>query len=89
MSASSPSMQIVAGIALVGAGQDLDQRRLAGAVVAEQRHHLAGIEIDRRVVDRACTPPKAIEMSRISTSGVPGMSLISHRAIPHFTRARR
>ena len=37
----------VAGIALVGARQDLDQRRLAGAVVAEQAHHLAREEIDR------------------------------------------
>ena len=46
-------MKICAGIALVGAGQDLDQRRLAGAVVAEQRHDLAGIEIDRGVVDGA------------------------------------
>ena len=45
-------MKIVAVVALVGAGQDLDQRRLAGAIVAEQADHLAGIEIDRGVVDR-------------------------------------
>ncbi len=32
----------VAMVALVGAGQDLDQRRLAGAVVAQQAHHFAG-----------------------------------------------
>ena len=30
----------------VHAGEDLDQRRLAGAVVAEQAMHLAGIDLD-------------------------------------------
>src|SRR3546814_6139313 len=40
----------VAGIAPVGAGEDLDQRRLAGAVVAEQGDDLAGIEVDRRIL---------------------------------------
>ena len=33
-----------AGVAGVDAGQDLDQRRLAGAVRAEERHHLAGLD---------------------------------------------
>ena len=28
------------------AGQDLDQRRLAGAVVADQRHDLAGVDVE-------------------------------------------
>ena len=40
------------GIALVGAGQDLDERRLAGAVVAEQGDHFSLVEVDRRIVDR-------------------------------------
>ena len=41
--------------ALVGpleAGEDLDQRRLAGAVVAEQADHLAGTDADRHVGER-------------------------------------
>ena len=40
-----------ADLALVGgidAGQDLDQRRLAGAVVAEEAEHLAGSEVEAR-----------------------------------------
>ena len=41
----------LAVVALVGAGQDLDQRRLAGAVVAEKADDFAGIKIDRRMVD--------------------------------------
>ena len=42
--------QDLAAIALVGAGENLDKRRLAGAVVAEQGDDLAGIEIDRGIV---------------------------------------
>ena len=38
---------------LVHAGQDLDQRRLAGAIVAEQAMHLAGIDLDVDVLQRA------------------------------------
>ena len=36
--------QHVAGIAVIGAGQDLHQRRLAGRIVADQPHDLARIE---------------------------------------------
>ena len=41
------------GIALVGAGQDLDQRRLARAVVPKQRHDFAGVEVAGGIVDSA------------------------------------
>ena len=34
------------------AGQDLDQRRLAGAVVADQRHDLAGMDVEIDVGQR-------------------------------------
>ena len=40
-----------AGVARVDAGQDLHQRRLAGAVRAEQRHHLAGLDDEVDVVE--------------------------------------
>ena len=36
----------------VDAGDDLDQRRLAGAVLAHQRVDLAGPEVERDVVER-------------------------------------
>jgi hypothetical protein len=40
----------------VHAGEDLDERRLARAVVSEQSHDLAGVELARHAVDRAqCT----------------------------------
>ena len=51
--ASSPLTKIVAAVALVGAGQDLDQRRLAGAIVAEQGHDLARIKVDGSIIDGA------------------------------------
>ena len=41
-----------AGIRPLGTGQDLEQRRLAGAVLAEQAVDLAGVEIERDVVQR-------------------------------------
>ena len=37
---------------LVDAGEDLDQRRLAGAVVAEEAMDLAGIDLDVDVAER-------------------------------------
>ena len=36
----------LAAVGVVGAGEHLDQRRLAGAVVAEQADHLARVEVD-------------------------------------------
>ena len=42
----------LAGVGLVKAGQDLDQRRLAGAVVADQPEHLARSEVERDVLER-------------------------------------
>ena len=53
---SCPSKAIAAGIGAVDAGDGLHQRRLAGAVVADQADHLAGrdLEIDAvQHVDRA------------------------------------
>jgi len=35
-----------AAVGRVDAGDDLDQRRLAGAVLAEQRMHLAGVHVE-------------------------------------------
>ena len=38
-----PSIRIVAAVGRDGAGEDLHQRRLAGAVLAAERQHLAGL----------------------------------------------
>ena len=35
-----------ARVAAVGAGEDLDQRRLAGPVLADQRHHFARLDLE-------------------------------------------
>ena len=42
----------LAAVRLVDAGHDLDQRRLAGAVLAEERVHLAGMEGQRDGLER-------------------------------------
>ncbi|ENN88049.1 hypothetical protein RHSP_51373 [Rhizobium freirei PRF 81] len=44
--------QDVAAVTLVGAGEDLDQGRFAGAVMAEKGDDFAGVEVHRGVVDR-------------------------------------
>src|SRR5829696_2503585 len=44
-----PFDQVAAFAGRVDAGKDLDQRRLAGSVVAEQAHHLPGVDAHRDV----------------------------------------
>ena len=48
----SPAMQDPPGVRLVDAGQDLHQRRLAGAVLADQPDDLAAADLDRDVLQR-------------------------------------
>ena len=47
-----PSSRIIAGVRSRRAGHDLDQRRFAGAVLAQQRMHLAGFDAEIDVVER-------------------------------------
>ena len=42
----------LAGVRAVHAGQDLDQGRLAGTVLAQQRVHLAGPDVEIDIVER-------------------------------------
>jgi len=42
-----------AAVGLVHAAEDLDQRRLAGTVLADERVHLAGVQLQRDVVESA------------------------------------
>ena len=48
----APSIEQPAAVGRVDAAEDLDERRLAGAVLADERVGLAGVEIDRDVVER-------------------------------------
>ena len=48
----SPCQVIVPGVGLVRSGEDLDQRRLAGAVLAEQAVHLTGADVEVDAVQR-------------------------------------
>ena len=48
--------QVVALVAPDGAGEDLDQRALAGAVLAGEAHDLAGAQLERDAVQRLDRP---------------------------------
>ena len=41
-----------AAVGRVDAAEDLDERRFAGAVLADERVHLAAVEVDRDVLER-------------------------------------
>ena len=46
-----PTPVRLAGVGLVVAGEDLDQRRLAGAVLADERVDLTGGDVDADIVE--------------------------------------
>ena len=47
-----PSRMISPEVGLHDAGEDLHQRRLAGAVLAEQRRHLAAVDVEVHALER-------------------------------------
>ena len=53
MVTGSPVDEDLALVGLVRAGEDLDQRGLAGAVLAEQAVHLAGADLEVDAVERS------------------------------------
>ena len=55
----------LAGVRRQRAAQSLDQRRLAGAVVANHRENLAGIEIEVGMVERDDTPEPLHQAARL------------------------
>src|SRR3546814_6050407 len=59
----APADQHLAPVALIGAGEDLHQRRLAGRVVADQAEHLARHQPEVDLVQR----PHGTERDRKST----------------------
>ena len=64
--AADPDLALVVG---VHAGEDLHQRRLAGAVLAHQRVHLAGRGGRRTTALSAVTPAKRLVTAGASRSG--------------------
>ena len=74
----------LAGVLGVGAGQDLDHRRLAGAVLADQRMHL-GRRTSSEAPARAGMPAKLLSMPRMERSG----GLRAHRGCCRRTAAGR
>ena len=59
-----------AGLRLLDAGDDLDQGRLAGAVLTDEAMHLAGLQV-RSTSRSASTPPNRFEMPDRSRKGAP------------------
>ena len=100
---ASPSIRISPSSGSIDAGEDLDQRRLAGAVVAEQREHLALVAARaRRRAARssrrtACAGPRPRGRrssrplsSRAGSSGsAPRAGAAARRARPPRRRSRR
>ena len=77
----------LAGIGPVGAGQDLDQGRLAGAVMAEQADDLAGMEIDRHVVDRLDAAEGDGDVAHLDERAL-AVAVAVMTLLPHLTRRR-
>ena len=70
-------------IAPVGAGENLDQRRFAGAVVAKERHHLAVVKIDRSAIDRMYAAEGERDIAHLDERA--GRSI--HRSLHAFVRS--
>ena len=65
--------QDLAGIGLVDAGEDAHQRRLAGAVLADQPDHLVRPDLDRLTSFSAWTPGKRLSTLRRRAPQRPGV----------------
>ena len=51
-----------AGVGPLFAAQDLQQRRLAGAVSSDQRHALARLDLEQRIVEQRHVPEREGDM---------------------------
>ena len=65
----APVDQDLAGVRLIDAGDDLDQRRLARAVLAEQRVNLAGADVERDAAQRAHAGKALLEVAHLEQRG--------------------
>ena len=70
-----PSPGDLARVRAVRPGQHLDQRRLAGAVLAEQAVHLAGLDVEVHAVERA-DAGELLDDARASSAAAPRPSHI-------------
>ena len=87
------SSATAAGIGGVVAGERLDQRRLAGAVLAHERVDLAGLDVERRVDQRARGPeglrqPGDVQHGRRRRGSV-AAGRVLHGSLCHVTHGRR
>ena len=100
---SAPVDQDFPAVGLVHAGYNLDQGRLAGAVFAEQRVHLARAHIERDAAERPDAGERLFEVAHLEkrdgatssafmwppSRGRPGRPRSSRRPLPVSWRARR
>ena len=84
---------LAAGIGGVVAGERLDQRRLAGAVLAHERMDLSGLDLERRVDQRARGPEGLREPADLQDGrhrrGSVAVRRVVHRSLCHVTHGRR
>src|SRR5687768_4475494 len=66
----------------VDAGKDLDQRRLAGSVVAEQAHHLPSVDAHRDIFERDDAPEEARDVLHLEHRSAIGGRGRTHRRAP-------
>ena len=86
-----PKTEIVARVGLVEAREDLDQRGLAGAVVADQAEHLALAQVQAHVAqrrDRAEALGDVLDAQHVvgSAVGLHGRRLRAHAGFPRRVR---
>ncbi len=82
-----PKTSMLARVGHVVAEQDRHQRRLAGAVLAEQRQHLAGLQRRARSPSLATSVPKRLVMPRSGSDYVRGTARRRHRRPSRCTSA--
>ena len=58
----APRKDKLAGIAVVKAANDLDESRLARAVLADEPHHLAGSDLEVDALERMNGPERARDL---------------------------
>ena len=68
-----------ARVGLVDARTDLDQRRLAGAVLAEQRMDLAGVHVERDAGERAHARERLLDVAHLEERRAPSAAARSCR----------
>ena len=61
----APSISTLAGVGLLDAADDLHQRRLAGAVLAEQRDDLSGVHVEAHAAQRVNARKTLVDAAKL------------------------